>query len=66
MIANTHTIHSARLALNRLIDKSGDCWIWRGNIGVHGYGRLWVSGKLAVAHRLTYAIANAVSHPVVI
>jgi hypothetical protein len=36
------------------VDKSGDCWLWRGSVNQSGYGTLSVKGKMWLAHRLSY------------
>ena len=33
-----------------------DCWLWTGNITVHGYGFMSVEGKIWPAHRLSYTM----------
>ncbi len=38
------------------VDKSGECWEWTAYRNIKGYGRFGVSGKLALAHRLSYVI----------
>jgi hypothetical protein len=38
------------------VDKSGDCWLWTGAKGKHGYGQIKIAGKLHYAHRLAYEI----------
>jgi hypothetical protein len=35
------------------IDKSGDCWLWTACTS-EGYGRIWLNGRLAMAHRVVY------------
>ena len=39
------------------VDKSGDCWVWRGVSG-NGYGQFWNNGKNVGAHRFAYSLAN--------
>lgn len=36
----------------------GDCWNWQGGRGkgTHAYGRFWISGKLALAHRISFSL----------
>lgn len=38
--------------LINLIELEGDCWIWQGVVGRHGYGR---HGRNDLAHRAVYA-----------
>lgn len=43
------------------VDKSGDCWMWRGSINAHGYGQFSIRGTRTgprLAHRLAYELAN--------
>lgn len=42
------------------VDKSGDCWAWRGATDQHGYGHFF-DGKHWKAHRWSYAEHNGVS-----
>lgn len=46
-----------KLFNNRQINQLTGCWIWLGNIGTHGYGRIWLgsrtSGTRYVVHRLS-------------
>lgn len=39
------------------VDTSGACWTWLGTRGNKGYGRLWVDGTNAMAHRVAYELA---------
>lgn len=32
------------------------CWLWTGYLGKNGYGRLFVSGRVALAHRISYGL----------
>jgi hypothetical protein len=41
-------------------DSDEDCWLWVGSQNPAGYGRIWVNGKLIMAHRLSFLIANTV------
>lgn len=36
------------------VDKSGQCWVWKGYKHRQGYGRLKFEGKTWLAHRLAY------------
>jgi len=36
------------------IEKTKNCWIWKGTINSQGYGVAWFNGKLHRAHRLIY------------
>lgn len=38
------------------VDKSGDCWEWTG--GVDRYGRFWTGSHSALAHRVSWELAN--------
>lgn len=40
------------------LDGNGSCWIWEGNIGNHGYGRLRFLNSNVTAHRFSYEIYN--------
>lgn len=35
-----------------------DCWLWRGNINLNGYGTFQFRGKFYYAHRVSYEIHN--------
>lgn len=52
-----HAAKKARSFTQRLepfIDKTNDCWIWRGNVNSMGYGRVWFEGKSHLVHRLMF------------
>lgn len=38
------------------IDKTNDCWIWRGPRARGGYGKCQINGKTIRAHRLAYTL----------
>lgn len=38
----------------RKIDTTGDCWLWTGAIGDHGYGMVWDGRSMVGAHRYVY------------
>lgn len=41
------------------VNKTGDCWLWTGSIGGHGYGTFNVGkGKYAPAYRFAYIEAH--------
>lgn len=40
------------------VDKSGDCWIWKGGKSKEGYGRFKIKGKLYGANRVSYELTN--------
>lgn len=45
---------SLRDQLERLTDRTGDCWEWLSVRGADGYGRKAVRGRMKLAHRLWY------------
>jgi len=40
------------------VDRSGDCWLWRGALMTTGYGAFHLHGKRVLAHRLAYELLN--------
>ncbi len=36
----------------------GGCWYWRGSFNNKGYGQFKVDGKMLLAHRVSYELAN--------
>jgi len=36
------------------VERTKDCWLWRGPIISQGYGSMSVNGKTTMAHRLSY------------
>lgn len=43
--------------MDRLTDKTGSCWIWRGSLRDTGYGQFRFRGSMTQAHRAAYVIA---------
>ena len=38
-------------------EPNSGCWLWTGtNDGRHGYGRIWLDGKMRYAHRVGYEL----------
>lgn len=42
--------------IERLTDRSGDCWLWTGSRDRDGYGVMTVGRKQVRAHRASYAV----------
>lgn len=38
--------------------RAGDCLIWTGSVGTHGYGEMRVNGKMTKAHRFAWELSN--------
>lgn len=41
------------------VDRSGECWLWTGDLDRHGYGRIHTAGKrgpVKAAHRVSYEL----------
>jgi hypothetical protein len=36
------------------VDKTNDCWNWRGAIQSKGYGSVSIAGKTYLVHRISY------------
>lgn len=52
------------LARQRIAERTrpeGECLVWTGNIGTHGYPRLNMDGELFLVHRLVRSLADG--HP---
>jgi len=43
------------------IDKSGDCWIWKGGLSDYGFGVFGFGGKTKYPHRIMWEKANGMS-----
>lgn len=39
------------------VDKSGDCWIWKGSTNKGNYGRYTFRGKTQLVHRISYRLS---------
>lgn len=52
-----HDVKSPREVrfLNR-VEKTESCWLWRGNIGRHGYGRFCHADATSYAHRVSHEL----------
>lgn len=44
--------------LDRLTDKSGECWLWTGSMYPEGYGQFHFQGKSGNAHRAAYILSR--------
>lgn len=40
------------------VDKSGECWIWKGALDKYGYGDFRIKKRRVGAHRFSFFIAN--------
>lgn len=40
------------------VDKSSDCWLWTGGKSRHGYGYIWLAGRLYSAHRISWELSH--------
>lgn len=38
----------------RRVAPLGECWVWTGATDPSGYGRFWLTGRMAYAHRVAY------------
>lgn len=55
--ANRTAVNLARFW--SLVDQSGDCWIWQGNIiDKDGYGKFSYRGRAIGAHRIAWMLTN--------
>lgn len=54
---NFRTTGTVAERLHAYTDRTGDCWLFTRFVGKDGYGRMDVSGKPQLAHRLAFAIA---------
>lgn len=41
------------------VERTTDCWLWRGGIRPDGYGNFWLDGKTVAAHRVSYKLMVA-------
>lgn len=47
----------------RHVERRGECWIWVGAIGKHGYGLFNVDRRCVLAHRVAWQIASGQQAP---
>lgn len=40
------------------VEKTDDCWLWRGSVGSNGYGQLRVGARMVTASRLAWELTN--------
>lgn len=40
------------------VQKTENCWVWTAFTNSHGYGHIWVDGRMRPAHRVSYEWAN--------
>lgn len=48
----------AELRFEALVDKSGDCWVWKGYKLPNGYPRFSFQGKAVYAHHFSWSNAH--------
>lgn len=55
-----YLVESAERRFWERVDKTGDCWLWTGLVGNHGYGKFSYGGKSqeVLAHRFSFFLAN--------
>lgn len=52
-------IEPLNLRLERLTDKTGECWLWTGSVDAYGYGQLsFGHSKKLKAHRVAWELVN--------
>ena len=44
--------------LDRLSERTAECWLWTGSVGNKGYGRMKVAGRLLSPHRVAWVLVN--------
>lgn len=40
------------------VERTDECWLWKGAAGPHGYGTFWVAGKYYRAHRFAWQLEH--------
>jgi hypothetical protein len=45
-----------RLMADVILEPNSGCWLWIGSQNSHGYGQLWLGGRLRRAHRVSYEL----------
>lgn len=51
-------MQKAKLRLDEMLDKSGECWLFTGHTNNKGYGIIWYKGRPRGAHRVALELAN--------
>lgn len=41
----------------KYVRKTETCWLWTGATSGKGYGRVWLDGRMVVAHRVAYELS---------
>jgi hypothetical protein len=68
-LANPPASKGNRIEVNfwARVEKTDGCWLWRGNVGLNGYGRMGIGPSVVSAHRLSYQLlVGPIPHPLVI
>lgn len=52
------TLVEAQTRFWKFVDKSGDCWIWKGATVTGGYGAFTINYKHLRAHRISWTLEN--------
>lgn len=40
------------------VSRTDGCWLWTASVNSGGYGQLWVSGKIRLAHRVAWELTH--------
>ena len=48
------------------VEKSGECWVWKGRLDRYGYGEFKYQGKKHKAHRWIYEALNFSLEPTMV
>lgn len=41
-----------------MVEKTDDCWLWKGAVSMAGYGRFWNDGRMCQASRFSYELVH--------
>lgn len=51
-------MQEAKLRLDKMLDKSGECWLFTGSVNNKGYGQFWLNGRCRLPHRVAMELST--------
>lgn len=56
------TPEAVRVKVAAMSEQEGECLVWKGNVGLRGYGRINIGGHILLVHRLVRSLADGTAY----